>query len=105
MTDETTPETADTVTLIAYLEARPGAEPALIAAITAILPAVLAEDGCLDYRAHLLAQASGTVVMYERWRDQQAFEAHAAGPAFTGLAARFDDLLGAPLRLEFLDPL
>lgn len=94
--------TDTTLTLIAYLVARPGREAALTQAITAILPAVRAEGGCLEYRAHVLAQAPGTVVVYERWRDQRAFDAHAAGAAFTSLAARFDELLGAPLRLEFL---
>ncbi|WP_118137952.1 putative quinol monooxygenase [Oceanicella sp. SM1341] len=90
------------ITLIARLVARRGREEALLGAIAVAVPAARAEDGCIAYEPHVLADTPGTVVMYERWRDQAAFEAHGAGPAFTALAAQFDGLLAEPLRLEFL---
>jgi quinol monooxygenase YgiN len=88
------------VQLVAYLVAKPGQEQALRDAITAIVPDVLREPGCITYAAHSQADQPGTVVMYEVWADQAALDTHAAGPAFGRLAARFDALLGEPLRLH-----
>ncbi|WJM29909.1 hypothetical protein QUC32_30105 (plasmid) [Novosphingobium resinovorum] len=42
------------------------------------------------------------IVMIEAWADQAALDTHAAAPAFTGLAARFEHLLAAPPSLERL---
>jgi quinol monooxygenase YgiN len=93
---------SDQVQLVAYLVAKPGQEQALADAITAIVPTVLKEPGCLAYSAHVSRERPGTIVMYEVWQDQAALDAHAAGAAFTGLAARFDTLLGEPLRIDLL---
>ena len=40
--------------------------------------------------------------MYEVWADKAALDAHAAGPNFTKLASRFDELLNEPLGIEML---
>lgn len=93
------------IRLLAYLVAKPGREADLAAALTAIVPAVLAEPGCLAYAPHLSLEEPGTLVMYEGWASEAALEAHAAGAAFAGLAARFDELLDEPLRLERLRPI
>lgn len=93
---------ANNVVLIARLVARPGKEQALFAAISATVPLVLKEDGCVSYLAHASLQAPNTVVMYEVWADKAAFDAHAAGPAFKELASRFDELLSEPLSVEVL---
>ncbi len=92
----------DEVQLFARLVPRKGQELALRDAITAIVPAVLREPGCRGYTAHLSRTEPGTVVMYEVWKDQAALDAHATGENFTGLQARFDDLLGAPITIETL---
>ncbi|KAA0576299.1 putative quinol monooxygenase [Azospirillum sp. Sh1] len=93
---------SDQVQLVAYLVAKPGQEQALADAITAIVPAVLKEPGCLAYSAHVNRERPGTIVMYEVWQDQAALDTHAKAAAFTGLAAQFDTLLGEPLQIELL---
>ncbi|PWC31065.1 putative quinol monooxygenase [Azospirillum sp. TSO35-2] len=93
---------SEQVQLVAHLVAKPGQEQALADALTAIVPAVLREPGCLGYAAHVDRERPGTIVMYEVWQDQAALDAHAAGANFTGLAARFDTLLGEPLRIQLL---
>ncbi|MDG3439095.1 putative quinol monooxygenase [Nitrospirillum amazonense] len=92
----------DQIQLVAYLTAKPGQEQALTDAITAIVPHVLSEPGCITYAAHISRDDPRTVVMYEVWANQTALDIHAKASAFTSLAARFDELLGAPLRLELL---
>ena len=102
MTGDTMSDRATNVLLIARLAARPGKEEALIAAISEAVPLVLREEGCLSYLAHISAEAPNTVVMYEVWADKAALDAHAAGPNFTKLASRFDELLNEPLGIEML---
>ena len=90
----------DQIQLIAHLVARPGKEQALIDAVLAIVPAVREEPGCLAYIPHISREAPGTVVMYEVWEDQAALDVHARASNLAALAARFDELLGEPLRLQ-----
>lgn len=93
------------IPLVAHLVARPGKEQALIDAVLAIVPAVRQEPGCIAYVPHITRENPVTVVMYEVWADQAALDTHAAGANLGALAARFDELLAVPLRLEFLKPL
>jgi len=90
----------DEICLVARLKAKPGQEAALAEAVTAIVPKVRAEPGCLGYTAHVSREEEGTVVMYEVWADQAALDAHTRAPALSSLAARFDELLSEPLGLE-----
>jgi len=90
----------DQIQLIAHLVPKPGKEKALADAILAIVPDVLKEPGCLGYTAHESRERPGTIVMYEVWADQAAIDAHGKGPSLGQLAARFDELLAEPLRLE-----
>jgi len=88
------------IQLIAHLVAKPGKEQALIDAVLAIVPAVLEEPGCLGYTPHVSRARPDTVVMYEVWENQAALDVHAKAPNLASLAARFEELLAEPLRLE-----
>jgi len=92
----------DHIHLVAHLVAKTGKEQALIDAVLAIVPAVREEPGCIAYVPHVSREHRETVVMVEAWEDQAALDAHAAGANLTALAARFDELLAEPLRLETL---
>lgn len=91
------------VHLIARLVAREGQEAALVQAMAALVPAVLAEPGCLAYVAHESRERPRTIVMYEVWESQAALDIHADGVNFRTLAARFDELLSEPLAIEILN--
>jgi quinol monooxygenase YgiN len=93
------------IQLIAYLHAKPGKEKELISALLAIVPSVLEEPGCIQYTAHVSREDPTVVVMYEVWADQHSLDVHAEGKNLGALAARFDELLAAPLRLEPLQRL
>lgn len=90
------------VHLVARLVPHPGKADELAEAITDLLPQVRAEPGCIAYFAHQSRDDPGVIVMIEAWADQAALDAHAAAPAFIGLAARFDCLLAKPPTLERL---
>ncbi len=91
-----------TVHLVARLVPRAGKADDLLQAVLAILPQVRSEPGCIAYLAHASRDEPGVIVMIETWADQAALDSHATAPAFSGLAARFADLLGAPPSLERL---
>lgn len=93
------------IQLIAHLVPRQGKEQELADALLAIVPDVLQEPGCLLYAPHVSRDNPGTIVMYEVWQDQAALDVHASGPNLGKLAARFDELLAEPLRLEALQRL
>ena len=90
------------IDIIAYLVPKAGMEDALSDAVLAIVPAVRREPGCLSYTPHLSRDRPGMIVMVERWADDAALAAHEKAPPLAGLAARFDELLAEPLRLERL---
>jgi quinol monooxygenase YgiN len=90
------------VHLIAHLVPKPGQEAALAEGMAAIIPQVIKEPGCIAYVAHESRDAPGTIVMIETWADQAALDAHGKAPAINSLAARFDELLGEPVRIELL---
>ena len=84
---------SEIIHLVATLAAKPGQEAALRAALTGILAQVRAEPGCLRYDLHRDRDDPARFVMLESWIDAAALEAHGKAAAFTGLAARFDELL------------
>lgn len=90
------------VHVVARLVPRPGQAEALAAIIRAILPEVRGEPGCVAYVAHESCATPGVIAMVETWADQAALDAHAEAPAFTALAARFDELLAQPPVIERL---
>jgi quinol monooxygenase YgiN len=68
------------------------------------VPAVLAEDGCIEYGPTVDADGSGsfqtkfgpdTFVAIEKWRDAQALKAHAAAPHMAAYTAKVKDMVAS----------
>jgi quinol monooxygenase YgiN len=75
------------VTVIAFLIAPPGKEHELAVQFEELVPATLAEPGCLAYVVHRHPQISNRFAVYEKFRDRAAFDAHldyGHTQAFTG---------------------
>ena len=85
------------IQLVATLTAKNGQEAALRQGLLAILTEVRQEPGCLRYDMHEDRENPARVVMVEAWEDEAALARHGEAPAFTALAARFDELLAEPL--------
>jgi quinol monooxygenase YgiN len=66
--------------LTAFIEVAPNDRAAIQAALSAVIPATRAEDGCDDYGCYEDTQATGRYVFVERWRDQAALDRHLASP-------------------------
>ena len=73
--------------VLAIITAKPGLRTEIIKRIEENIPAVKAEEGCVEYRplTDLVPDAENgfgrdTVVIVEKWRDEICLKNHAAAP-------------------------
>lgn len=76
----------------ATFHARPGEEARVAQHLGALAAASRSEPGCLAYVAHKATDDAATFLVYERYRDRAAFEAHRASEHFQRHA--IDGVLG-----------
>lgn len=90
------------VHVIAIITAKPGQRAAILEAIHANLPAVRAEQGCIEYGPTIDTENVGpfqtklgpdSIVVVEKWADVEALRAHAAAPHMAAYAAKVKDLI------------
>jgi quinol monooxygenase YgiN len=82
--------------VVAIITTNPGQRDAVLQAFRANVPAVHAEDGCIEYGATVDADAGGfqtkfgpeTFVVIEKWASIDALKAHAAAPHMAAYAAK-----------------
>jgi quinol monooxygenase YgiN len=83
--------------VLAFVTAKPGQRVALLEAFHENIPAVHAEDGCIEYRPVIDAPEFGgfqtplgpdTFVVVEKWASDAALRAHAAAPHMAAYGAR-----------------
>ena len=88
--------------VLAIITAKPGQRENVLAAARANIPAVLAEDGCIEYGPAVDAEGMGsfqtklgpdTFVFVEKWRDAQALKAHAAAPHMAAYGAKVKEMV------------
>jgi quinol monooxygenase YgiN len=90
--------------VIALITAKPGQRAAILAAFHANMPAVHAEQGCIEYGPAVDAEGAGgiqtklgpdTFVVIEKWESLEALKAHAASPHMAAYAAKTRDLIAS----------
>ena len=90
--------------VIAIITAKPGQREKILEAARANIPAVRAEDGCLEYSLTIDAEGLGsfqtkfgpdTFVFVEKWRDPAALKAHAAAPHMAAYGAKVKELIAS----------
>ncbi len=83
--------------VVAVITAKPGQRDLILQAFRANVPAVLAEDGCIEYGAVVdnpggpsfqTPIGSDTFMVIEKWASVEALKAHAASPHMAAYAAR-----------------
>lgn len=74
--------------LAGHLRTTPALVDELAAALRSLVARTLQEDGCHNYHFAVDDREAGTVLVFERWRDDAALAAHLAQPAV-------QDLLGS----------
>ncbi len=93
-----------TVHVLAIITAKPGLRDEILKAFRANVPAVHAEDGCIEYGATIDAEGVGslqtrfgddTFVVVEKWESLAALKAHAAAPHMAAYGAKTKDMIAS----------
>jgi quinol monooxygenase YgiN len=90
--------------VLAVITAKPGLREAILREFRANMPAVHAEDGCIEYGPAVDAEGIGgfqtpygpdTFVVIEKWASAEALKAHAAAPHMAAYAARTREMIAS----------
>lgn len=85
--------------VLAFITAKPGMRGAILDAFHANMPAVHAEQGCIEYGPAIDAAGSptkygdDTFVVIEKWESPEALKAHAASPHMAAYAAKTREMI------------
>jgi quinol monooxygenase YgiN len=98
--------------VIALITAKPGKREEALKHFRANVPAVRAEQGCIEYGAAVDAEPAlpiqttygpDTFVVVEKWESMDALKAHAAAPHMKEYGAKTKDLLASRV-IHILSP-
>ena len=89
--------------VLAYITAKPGQREALLKEFRALLPAVRAEQGCIEYGPAVDADMGGFqtkvgadgFVVVEKWESLDTLKAHAAAPHMAAYGAKTKDMIAS----------
>ena len=89
------------VHVLAVITAKPGKREEILTAFRANVPAVHAEDGCIEYGATVDAEGVGfatpygpeTFVVIEKWASLDHLKAHAASPHMKAYGDKTKELI------------
>ena len=90
--------------VVAIITAKPGMRESVLDAFRANIPAVRAEDGCIEYGPAVDAEGLGgfqtkfgadAFVVIEKWRDVAALKAHAGAPHMAAYGTQVKDMLAS----------
>jgi len=89
--------------VLAYITAKPGQREALLKEFRALLPAVRAEKGCIEYGPAVDADMGGFqtkvgadgFVVVEKWESLDTLKAHAAAPHMAAYGAKTKDMIAS----------
>jgi len=86
--------------VIVVIAAKPGQRDSILKAFNDNVPAVLAEPGCLEYRAHVDADGyrppivgfgPDTLVITEKWESRETLRDHSRAPHIVAYQAKVRD--------------
>ena len=90
--------------VLAIITTQPGQREAVLEAFRANIPAVHAEDGCIEYGPAIDADGAGAVqtplgpdtfVVVEKWASMDALRAHSAAPHMAAYGAKVKPMLAS----------
>lgn len=90
--------------VVAIITAKPGMREPILESFRANMPAVHAEQGCIEYGPAVDAEGAGgiqtkfgpdTLVVIEKWESLDALKAHSTSPHMAAYAARTRDMIAS----------
>lgn len=88
--------------VVAVISAKPGMRDSVLQAFQANVPAVLAEQGCIEYGAAIDVESGpkfqkqhgpDTFVVIEKWESMDALKAHGVAPHMVAYAAKTKEMV------------
>jgi quinol monooxygenase YgiN len=98
--------------VIAVITAKPGKREEILRHFRANVPAVRAEQGCIEYGAAVDAEnalpfqtkyGADTFLVVEKWESMDALKAHAAAPHMAAYGAKTKELISSRV-IHILSP-
>jgi quinol monooxygenase YgiN len=92
------------IRVVAIITAKPGRRDEVLAAFREIIPAVHAEQGCIEYGPTVDAEGFGafqakmgpdTYVVIETWESADALKTHASAPHMAAFGEKTKDLIAS----------
>lgn len=93
------------VSVFASFRPHPGREADLRTLLEWMVDRTRAEAGCERYDLYEERDAGGTLHLFERYRDQDALEAHRGTDHYVEYRRQVADLLREPIGVVVLDPI
>jgi quinol monooxygenase YgiN len=90
--------------VLAIITAKPGMRETILEAFRGNMPAVHAENGCIEYGPAIDTEGAGSIqtklgpdsfVVIEKWESLEALKAHAASPHMATYAAKTRDMIAS----------
>ncbi|MBU8544253.1 MULTISPECIES: putative quinol monooxygenase [Roseomonadaceae] len=90
--------------VLAFITTKPGMREAVLTEFRANMPAVLAEEGCLEYGPAVDAEGIGAIqtaigpdsfVVVEKWSSPATLAAHGAAPHMKAYGAKVRDMIAS----------
>ncbi len=95
--------------VVAIITAKPGMRDAILKEFRANMPAVHAENGCIEYGPAIDTENSpakfgdDAFVVIEKWESPEALRAHAASPHMAAYGAKTRDMIASRV-IHILSP-
>ncbi len=98
--------------VVAIITAKSGMREQILEAFRANMPAVHAEQGCIEYGPAIDAEGAGgfqtkfgpnTFVVIEKWESLEALKAHGASPHMAAYAAKTREMIASRV-IHVLEP-
>ena len=87
------------LTAVARVRAVPGSEETVRKALIAMVAPTLEEEGCIDYRLHVVDDEPGLFYFVALWRSEADLDAHLEEPHIAdGLAAIAENIEGIVIK-------
>lgn len=87
------------VTVIAYIEVKPGGEAEFLAAAAEVVAATRAEEACINYDLHQSSDNPAKFVFYENWTSLAGLDQHSKSAHIQTFRSRIGDLLARPTEI------
>jgi quinol monooxygenase YgiN len=88
------------LTLVAFIQAKPGQSDELGRRLTALVEPTRAEEGCVSYDLHRSNTDPSTWMLYENWRSTADLEKHFETAPFKEFVAKSDEVLATDMDLR-----